>query len=147
MSLVQMCKGDRNLMKPSAQKRRYSLCRWNDSRATDFGNCKESWCLMTHQDWSPNPIDQSRLTPGSQVVITHKDAEITDFCTSAQKQGKKRWLVEFWGIWLIMFFHVLSQLSNSSGFDDRGRKLFVSDHLGKIHVGDLNSCWPPWLWG
>lgn len=34
-----------------------------------------------------------------KVVITHKDAEITDFC-----------------------------------FDDRGRKLFVSDHLGKIHV-------------
>lgn len=27
MSLVQMCKGDSNLMKPSVQKRRYSLCR------------------------------------------------------------------------------------------------------------------------
>jgi hypothetical protein len=25
------------------------------------------------------------------------------------------------------------------GFDDRGRKLFVSDHLGKIHAGDLRS--------
>ncbi len=43
-------------------------------------------------------------------------------------------------------YHVLSQLLNSSGFDDRGRKLFVSDHLGKIHVGDLNHPWPPSLW-
>ncbi|CAL1150123.1 unnamed protein product [Cladocopium goreaui] len=39
------------------------------------------------------------VTGAIKVVITHKDAEITDFC-----------------------------------FDDRGRKLFVSDHLGKIHV-------------
>eukprot|EP00439_Symbiodinium_sp_Y106_P057704 s1575_g8.t1 len=39
------------------------------------------------------------VTGAIQVVIPHKDAEITDFC-----------------------------------FDDRGRKLFVSDHLGDIHV-------------
>ena len=47
---------------------------------------------------------------------------------------------------LTMCYHVLSQLLNSSGFDDRGRKLFVSDHLGKIHVGDLNRPWRPSLW-
>ena len=31
------------------------------------------------------------------------------------------------------------------GFDDRGRKLFVSDHLGKIHVEGLRSIQIPYL--
>lgn len=40
-------------------------------------------------------MDQSRLTPGSQVVITHKDAEITDFCTFTQKTGDTGYWLSF----------------------------------------------------